>query len=340
MPLGPIFVSVEGKKLKSEDQKILSHDLIGGVVLFSRNYENKDQLKSLIESIKLIKTPTLLVSVDQEGGRIQRFNDGFYPIPAMRFLGDLYDQSREDGMQATSLVAEILATELLEVGVDFSFVPVLDIDHGVSSVIGSRSFHNDPKVVDCLSDQFFEGMQRAGMNCVAKHFPGHGGVSGDSHQKTPEDNRAMKTIIGELQPYETLIKRGLFAIMTAHIRYPLIDDQIATFSHYWLKDYLRKQLQFNGVIFSDDLMMKATDFIASTPKKVLLSLTAGCDIVLICNSPRAVLECLSELHFSKDQFKNLEAKIQYLAPANKTHKEPKYLREIKTKLNHLLDNLE
>ena len=132
MPLGPIFVSVEGKKLKSEDQKILSHDLIGGVVLFSRNYENKDQLKSLIESIKLIKTPTLLVSVDQEGGRIQRFNDGFYPIPAMRSLGDLYDQSREDGMQATSLVAEILATELLEGGVDFSFVPVLYIDHGVS----------------------------------------------------------------------------------------------------------------------------------------------------------------------------------------------------------------
>jgi len=340
MPLGPIFVSVEGKKLKLEDQKILSHDLVGGVVLFSRNYENKDQLKSLIESIKLIKSPNLLVSVDQEGGRIQRFNDGFFPIPAMRSLGNLYDQSREDGMQATRLAAEILGLELLEVGVDFSFVPVLDIDHGVSSVIGSRSFHYDPKVVDCLSEQFFEGMQRAGMHCVAKHFPGHGAVSGDSHQKTPEDNRPMKIIMDDLQPYETLIKKGLFGIMTAHIRYPLIDAQIATFSHYWLRDYLRNQLQFNGIIFSDDLMMKATDFIASTPKKVLLSLSAGCDIVLICNSPRTVLKCLSELHFSKDQFANHEAKIQYLAPLDKTQRQPKYLQEIKTKLNHLLDNLE
>ena len=159
-------------------------------------------------------------------------------------------------------------------------------------------------------------------------------------RKTPEDNRPIKTIIDDLQPYETLIKRGLFAIMTAHIRYPLIDGQIATFSHYWLRDYLRNQLQFNGVIFSDDLMMKGTDFIASTPKKVLLSLTAGCDIVLICNSPRAVLKCLSELYFLKDQFKNLEPKIQYLAPTNKTNREPKYLQEIKTKLNHLLDSLE
>ena len=340
MPLGPIFVSVEGKELTSEDKKILSHDLVCGVVLFSRNYENKDQLRLLIKSIKVLKYPNLLVSVDQEGGRVQRFMSGFYPIPSMRSLGDLYDQSSEEGMQATCITAEIIGLELAEVGVDFSFVPVLDIDHGVSAVIGSRSFHYDPKVVDCLSEHFYRGMQKAGMRCVAKHFPGHGGVSGDSHQKTPVDNRAKKTIIGDLRPYKTLIKRGLSGIMTAHVRYPSIDDQIATFSHYWLRDYLRKQLHFNGIIFSDDLMMKGTDFIASTPKKALLSLTAGCDIVLICNSPETVHECLSELYFSKDQFANLERKIQYLIPSNRMQRQSNYLQEIKTKLNHLLDSLE
>ena len=233
MPLGPIFVSVEGKTLTPGDQKILSHDLVGGVVLFSRNYENKDQLRLLIKSIKSLRSPDLLISVDQEGGRIQRFISGFYPIPSMRSLGNLYDQSCKDGMQATCIAAEILGLELLEVGVDFSFAPVLDIDHGVSEVIGSRSFHSDPKVVDCLGEQFYEGLQKAGMNCVAKHFPGHGGVREDSHQKTPVDNREMKAIIEDLQPYKTLIKRGLSGIMTAHVRYPLVDDQIATFSHYW-----------------------------------------------------------------------------------------------------------
>ena len=339
MPLGPIFVSVEGKELTSEDKKILSHDLVGGVVLFSRNYENKDQLRLLIQSIKLLKSPNLLVSVDQEGGRIQRFMSGFYPIPPMRSLGDLYDQSSKEGMQATCIAAEILGLELLEVGVDFSFAPVLDIDHGVSTVIGSRSFHYDPKVVDCLSEHFYEGMQKAGMHCVAKHFPGHGGVSGDSHQKTPVDKRAKKTIIDDLRPYKTLIKKGLSGIMTAHVRYPSIDDQIATFSHYWLQNYLRKQLHFNGIIFSDDLMMKGTDFIASTPKKTLLSLAAGCDIVLICNSPETVHECLSELYFSKDQFANLERKIQYLMPSDRVQRQSNYLQKIKIKLNRLLDGL-
>ena len=340
MPLGPIFVSVEGKELTSEDKEILSHDLVGGVVLFTRNYENKDQLKFLIKSIKLIKTPNLLVSVDQEGGRVQRFMSGFYPIPSMGFLGDLYDQSSEEGIQATCITAEIVGIELAEVGVDFSFAPVLDIDHGVSAVIGDRSFHSDPKVVDCLSKHFYKGMQKAGMHCVAKHFPGHGGVSEDSHQKTPVDNRAKKTILDDLQPYKTLIKKGLSGIMTAHVRYPLVDDQIATFSHYWLRECLRKQLHFNGIIFSDDLMMKGTDFIASTPKKILLSLNAGCDIVLICNSPETVHECLSELYFSKDQFANLKQKIQYLIPSGRVKRQSNYLQEIKTKLNCLLDSLE
>ena len=340
MSLGPIFVSVKGKKLSSEDKKILSHDLVGGVVLFTRNYENKDQLRSLIKSIKLLKSPNLLVSTDQEGGRVQRFINGFYPMPSMRSLGILYDQSNEDGMQATSIAAEILGLELLEVGVDFSFVPVLDIDHGVSEVIGSRSFHSNPQVVNCLGEHFYKGMQKSGMKCVAKHFPGHGGVSGDSHQKTPIDNRTMKTIINDLLPYKTLIKKGLSGVMTAHVRYPLVDNQIATFSHYWLKEYLRNQLHFNGIIFSDDLMMKGTNFIASTPKKALLSLTAGCDFILVCNSPETVRECLSELHFSKDQFVNLERKIQYLIPSDRVQRQSNYLQKIKTKLNLLLGSLE
>ena len=339
MPLGPIFVSVEGKTLTPGDQKILSHNLVGGVVLFSRNYENKDQLKLLIKSIKSLKSPDLLVAVDQEGGRVQRFISGFYPIPSMRSLGNLYDQSCENGMQATCIAAEILGLELLEVGVDFSFAPVLDIDHGVSEVIGSRSFHSDPKVVDCLGEQFYEGLQKAGMNCVAKHFPGHGGVREDSHQKTPVDNREMKAIIEDLQPYKTLIKRGLSGIMTAHVRYPLVDDQIATFSHYWLRKCLQKELHFNGIIFSDDLMMKSTDFITSTPKKALLSFAAGCDFVLICNSQETVNQCLSELDYAKDKFANLERKIQYLIPFHQGQRQAKYLQEIKTKLNRLLDSL-
>ena len=340
MRLGPLFISISGTELSRDEEQILLNDLVGGVVLFTRNYQNKDQLKMLVNSIKALKYPSLFVSVDQEGGRVQRFQDDFYPIPEMRSLGKMYDQSDHIAMQAAYYAAKILGIELMNVGIDFSFAPVLDIDYGVSEIIGSRSFHSDPKIVGHLASSFFDGFQDIGMQCIAKHFPGHGFVKEDSHQNTPVDQRSIRTISKDLQPYKNLINKGLRGIMTAHIKYPLVDKKLATFSKFWLIEYLQKELQFNGIIFSDDLMMKSTDFLSSMMQKVNHSLEAGCDFVLICNSMQAVSECLSKLNFSDEQFTNLEEKSSSLRPLlDNSYDAESNLGESKTKLDLFQNSL-
>ena len=244
MILGPIIASIEGKKLSEDDRHTLQHDLIGGVILFSENYEDREQLMELVRSIKKVKSPELIVCVDQEGGRVQRFRQGFYKLPSFNELGKIYDRTKEEGLRASFLAAQVNALELMDVGIDFSFSPVIDIDHGLSDIIGDRSFHWIPEIVTELSDSYINGLKSIGMKAVVKHFPGHGGVTLDSHIDKPIDERALDDLDNDLMPFQSLFNKDVSAIMTAHICFPSIDSSMVTFSEYWLYDLLIQKFQF------------------------------------------------------------------------------------------------
>ncbi len=284
MILGPIIVSIEGKKLSEDDRHTLQHDLIGGVILFSENYEDREQLMELVRSIKKVKSPELIVCVDQEGGRVQRFRQGFYKLPSFNELGKIYDRTKEEGLRASFLAAQVTALELMDVGIDFSFSPVIDIDHGLSDIIGDRSFHSIPEIVTELSDSYINGLKSIGMKAVVKHFPGHGGVTLDSHIDKPIDERFLDDLDNDLMPFQSLFKKDVSAIMTAHICFPNIDSSMVTFSEYWLSDLLRQKFQFQGLVFSDDLSMGATEEIGLMEERINLALSSGCDVVICCLS--------------------------------------------------------
>ena len=294
MKLGPLFISIEGLILTKNDRKNLSSDNVGGVILFSRNYENKKQLKELINDIKNIKSPELIISVDQEGGRIQRFENEFSSLPSLGSIGEMYEDSFPKALECAFLAGGVMAIELSECGVDFSFAPVLDIDHGCSEIIGDRSFHSDYKVVSILAEAYVLGTKTQGMISVGKHFPGHGGVVLDSHEEMPIDERSIEDLNNDLGPYRFLSETHLNAIMTAHIQYPNIDENIVTFSEYWLKTILREELGFRGLVFSDDLMMKAIDEKLSIEQKIHKAIFAGCDFILICNVESTDMSILLE----------------------------------------------
>lgn len=293
-PLGPIMLDVVGTTLTAEDIRRIQHPLTGGVILFARNYENRKQLVALTTAIHAAR-PGVLIAVDHEGGRVQRFKtDGFTHLPAMRKLGELWDR---DVLQATKLataVGYVLAAELRACGVDLSFTPVLDLDFGVSSVIGTRAFHRDPRVVTLLAKSLNHGLALAGMANCGKHFPGHGYVEADSHIAIPVDDRAFKDIIGDdAAPYDWL-GMSLTAVMPAHVIYPKVDPHPAGFSKKWL-GILRNDIGFQGVIFSDDLSMEGASVAGSVIEGAQAALQAGCDMVLICNSPDKADQLLAGL---------------------------------------------
>ncbi len=295
MTLGPLMIDVEGLQLTSAETEKLRDPRIGGVILFSRNFASTGQLKSLTRSIHAARTPGLLIAVDQEGGRVQRFHDGFTALPAARLLGHQYDLDKNTARRLASACGWIMAAELLDLGVDISFAPVVDLDLGLSDVIGDRAFHSDPEAVASLATSFMQGMRDAGMMAVAKHFPGHGAVIADSHIELPEDHREYAGLAGDLLPYGRLIANGLHGVMVAHVRYPAIDRRIASLSPFWLETELRRKLGFSGVIFSDDLSMSATESVGDMPERVRETLTAGADMALICNDPDAVDRTLIEM---------------------------------------------
>ena len=283
----PLVLDVAGTALDAADKKRLAHPLVGGLILFARNFENRAQLTALTSAVKVIR-PDLLIAVDHEGGRVQRFRtDGFTHLPAMRSLGALW---MEDAMRATAAATAagyVLASELRACGVDFSFAPVLDLDHGESSVIGDRSFHRDPRVVALLAKSLMHGLLLAGMHSCAKHFPGHGFVKADSHLAVPVDKRSLKAILAEdAKPFEWLVM-SLGAVMPAHVIYPKVDARPAGFSARWLQEILRERLGFGGAIFSDDLGMTAARTLEGVAigytEAALAALQAGCDLVLMCN---------------------------------------------------------
>ncbi len=279
----PVVLDIAGTTLTASDRRRLQHPLTGGLILFARNWQDRAQLTTLTADIKAIR-PDLLVCVDHEGGRVQRFkNDGFTHLPPMRVLGELWMRDALAATDAATACGHVLGAELRACGVDLSFTPVLDLDHGGSSVIGDRAFHRDARVATMLAKSLMHGLLLAGMANCGKHFPGHGFVKADSHVAVPVDKRSLKAILADdAKPYAWL-STSLASVMPAHVIYPKVDAQPAGFSERWLKQILRGDLGFQGAIFSDDLSMEGAKVAGSTLDAALAALGAGCDMVLLCN---------------------------------------------------------
>jgi beta-N-acetylhexosaminidase len=306
--LGPVMLDLAGTELSAAEGTLLRHPLVGGVILFSRNYRSPQQLCELTAAIRSLRRPELLIAVDHEGGRVQRFREGFLQIPPMRRLGDAWDGDRTAALAAAREIGYVLASELLACGVDFSFTPVLDVDCGVSGVIGDRAFHSDAEAIAQLSAALIAGLREAGMANVGKHFPGHGHVRADSHVAVPVDERSYAEIeTADLVPYRALIKQGLSAVMPAHVIYPCVDARPAGFSPKWLRQILREQLGFDGMIFSDDLSMEGASVAGGMVERAHAALAAGCDMVLVCNAPEAAAEMLAGLRIGAASCRRAEA---------------------------------
>jgi beta-N-acetylhexosaminidase len=304
------MMDVSGLTLTQLEETQLAKPSIGGVILFSRNFESINQVKQLISSIRVVN-PNILISVDHEGGRVQRFKEGFTHLPAMSKLGELYDKKPKKAIKYACSCGFILAYELLEIDVDFSFAPVLDMDYGNSSVIGDRAFHSNPDAIIKLAQALIKGMHRAGMKCVGKHFPGHGYVSLDSHIDLPVDERPAKEIYQDMATFKGLVDEGLDAVMPAHVIYSKVDDKPAGFSNVWIQDILKSQLGFDGVVFSDDLSMQGALFIENIKDRVKISLDSGCDMVLICNHPEMLLEVIDQDWGSNEKLQSMQGNRRY-----------------------------
>ena len=290
------MIDVVGTQLSDEDRERLRHPAAGAVILFSRNYENTQQLSMLVEDVEKLREPALLVCVDHEGGRVQRFREGFTAIPAMREFGRLWDRDKEAAKEAARGAAYVIAAEVGAHGIDFSFAPVLDLDYGSSSVIGNRALHYDPNAVGALAAAIVQGFASAGMAAVGKHFPGHGFAAADSHVDVPKDERAFSEILKkDVAPYRAAFQAGLAGVMPAHVIYTQCDPEPAGYSKYWLQEVLRAKLGFDGLIFSDDLSMAGASTVGGPPERARAALAAGCDMVLLCNDPEGQNKLLESL---------------------------------------------
>ena len=312
---GPLVVDVAGCVLTADEKKRLLHPLVGGVILFARNFENRAQLVALTNSIHKLRTPRLLIAVDHEGGRVQRFRtDGFTSLPTMRRLGERWMQEPLQALRMATDVGYVLGAELRACGVDLSFAPVLDLDYGVSSVIGDRSFHRDPRVVALLARALAQGLSFAGMAACGKHFPGHGAVKADSHHAIPRDARSLKQILqDDAAPYQWLGDQVIASVMPAHVIFSKVDTQPAGFSAKWIKDILRTRLHYDGVVFSDDLTMEAAAVAGDILARAQAALSAGCDMALVCNRPDLADELLVRLTYHSEPASL--ARIARLMPA-------------------------
>jgi beta-N-acetylhexosaminidase len=271
---------------------------VGSVILFTRNYRDTAQLTALTAAIRGVRSPQLLIAVDHEGGRVQRFREGFTRLPAARLLGRRYDQDRREALSLAQSVGWLMASELRAVGVDFSFAPCVDLDYGVSEIIGDRAFHKDPDAVAALAVAYMSGMREAGMASVAKHFPGHGAVIADSHVALPVDRRKFVDLEADIRPYRPLIDNSLTAVMGAHVVFPAVDPLPASLSKRWITGVLRRELGFHGCVFADDLSMAGAAAFGGVIERAELAFAAGCDVLPICNDRQAVKSVLE--HFGPE----------------------------------------
>ncbi len=290
LPLGPLMIDIAGTELTDIDRERLCHPLVGGIILFSRNYSNPAQLTALTAAMHALRSPPLLIAVDHEGGRVQRFRDGFTRLPSMAALGKLWDSKPDAACEAARQVGYVLASELRARGVDYSFTPVLDLDYGPSRVIGDRAFHRQPAAVIALAKALGEGLHQAGMGSCGKHYPGHGYVIPDSHVELPVDDRPFADMQEDMEPYRQLPLDG---VMAAHVIYNCIDCNTAVFSNKWIS-YLRNDINFNGVVFTDDLSMAGAGVVGGMLNRVETAYNAGCDMLLVCNAPDVVSEVLDQ----------------------------------------------
>lgn len=326
MSLGPVMLDIAGTELSAEDCELLRHTAVGGVILFARNYHDPQQLVALTAAIRALRTPQLLIAADQEGGRVQRFREGFKRLPPAGYYASLYGQSPQVAQQTAKRLGWLMAAELQAVGIDFSFAPVLDIDRGGSRVIGDRAFGQQAQMVTKLSAAWMQGVRLAGMASVGKHFPGHGGVTADSHLALPQDGRSFEALWQEdIAPFRHLVGMGLEAVMPAHVAYLCVDAAPAGFSARWLQDVLRGQLGFQGVIFSDALDMAAAAAGGGFVERSQAALAAGCDQILVCNNRAAaieVVEALADYHDPLAQTRLLRMYSRHFTPHARLQEHP------------------
>ncbi len=288
MSLGPFMVDIAGVELTADDERVLQHPLVGSVLLFSRNYRDPRQLSALTAAIRALRTPHLLIAVDHEGGRVQRFREGFTRLPAARLIGRRFDEDRRGALGLAHAVGWLLASELRAAGVDFSFAPCVDLDYGVSEIIGDRAFHSDTDAVAALAVSSMSGMRDAGMASVAKHFPGHGAVVADSHVALPVDRREFADLEADIRPYRLLIDNNLPGVMAAHVVFPAVDALPASLSASWITGVLRGELKFHGCVFADDLSMAGAAAFGDVLARAERAYAAGCDVLPICNDRHSV----------------------------------------------------
>jgi beta-N-acetylhexosaminidase len=290
------MLDVEGLTLTPADRNLLREPAVGGVILFTRNFESPAQLADLVAAIRAVRSPPLLIAADHEGGRVQRFREGFTAIPPMRRIGRQYDSDPEAALSLARTAGWLVASELQSMDIDLAFTPCVDLDWGVSEIIGNRAFHRSAGVVGELASAYCRGLRDGGMAAVAKHFPGHGAVVPDSHEQLPVDRRPFSDLLDDMRPYEKLVgNRQLAGVMLAHIVYSDVDQMPAGFSAYWIRNQLREQLGFDGAVFCDDLSMKATRPYGSMPQRARLALEAGCDMILVCNDRPAASATVAAL---------------------------------------------
>lgn len=297
MSLGPVMLDIDGPALTPADRDLLREPAVGGVILFTRNYTSPEQVIDLVAEIRALRTPPLIVAVDHEGGRVQRFRDGFSAIPPMRAIGREFNRDPDRARELATRAGWLIASELRALGIDLCFAPCVDLDWGISEVIGNRSFHRRPDAVGDMAAAFCRGLRSAGMAAVAKHFPGHGAVVADSHLKLPFDRREYGDVLDDMRPYDRLVSNNLIAgVMTAHVVYGEMDALPASFSPYWIQRELRERLGFDGAIFCDDLSMQATRDFGGMAERAQKALAAGCDMVLVCNDRPAAKRAVAALN--------------------------------------------
>jgi len=300
MSLGPLMIDLVGPSVSPEERAMLAHPLVGGVILFARNYENPQQLLELTAEIHAARTPPLLIAVDHEGGRVQRFRSGFSRLPPARRIGHLFDTDHAAGIAAARNMGWLMAAELRAHGVDLSFAPTVDLDYGLNEAIGDRAWHHNEDATAQLAVAYMLGMRDAGMAATAKHFPGHGAVVADSHVSLPVDRRELTDLEADLAPYRRLIANGLPGVMVAHILLPAEDPAPASLSARWIRGVLREQLNFQGAVFTDDLSMGAVAAGGDIVERCQRALSAGCDMLLVCNDPQARGRALTGLTVTPD----------------------------------------